>query len=335
MGHRANLLVVREGESELYYSHWAAITLPHDLFWGPRHALAFTEAQRPVDGWLDEVWAEGGSVIDTDRRILRLFGGEDLRYDAPLRRLYLALLAIVWQGWDVGWADEGIAELADCVGYPRDHVLTDDCDEPSVRDLRPPEEPDWVDFVGSVRLSDGSLRLYPLVGAVASPLVNGPSLAEAAGSQQGLERLAFTGQMAPFPSGGFHLDLRSNDLRYWTGCDQPGIRARVAARWPGWTTTWLHDRYEDQLAACAGRLSFPVRTPEALFAELRQILLQESPTSMTETILELAERQRAAGIPVEINPNALRDDRLDLPIAARAEILRRAAAELGLVESGI
>ena len=96
MGHRANLIVVRAGGYDLYYSHWAANTLPRDLFWGPAHALAFARAQRPADDWLDDVWAEGGAVIDPGARVLRLFGGEDLASDVPLRRLYLRLLAAVY-----------------------------------------------------------------------------------------------------------------------------------------------------------------------------------------------------------------------------------------------
>jgi hypothetical protein len=44
MGHRANLIVVRDGRYDLRYSHWAAKMLPRDLFWGPQHAIAFTQA---------------------------------------------------------------------------------------------------------------------------------------------------------------------------------------------------------------------------------------------------------------------------------------------------
>ena len=53
-------------------------------------------------------------------------------------------------------------------------------------DLRPPEESGWVDFVGSVRLGDGSLRLFPLAGDIKDYLMGGPPLAESTASQPGL-----------------------------------------------------------------------------------------------------------------------------------------------------
>src|SRR5262249_14127948 len=98
VGQRANPVLVEGGEDQLFYSHWCANTLPRDLFRGPGHAVAFIRMQRAVDdsGWLDEVWAEGGAVIDLDRRYFLLYGGEDVLYDVPLRRIYLRLLAQVW-----------------------------------------------------------------------------------------------------------------------------------------------------------------------------------------------------------------------------------------------
>ncbi|WP_337174586.1 hypothetical protein [Paludisphaera sp.] len=331
MGHRANLIVVRGGGYDLRYSHWAANSLPRDLFWGPRHAIAFTEAQ-PAAGteWLDDVWAEGGSVIDVDRRVFRLFGGEDLRYDVPLRRLYLSLLGVAWRGWDVGWADEGIADLADYVGYPRERVITPAEDRLAPPDLRPPQSPDHVEVVGSARLEDGSLRLFPLEWNVDDHLLlSGSKVAAAVASRPGLGRLALAEWTNTFPTGGFHLDLGAKRLFYWTAGDQPGVSTRLAARWPGWSVTWLRDRYEDQLAACGGALSFPVRTPSALFDELRSMLLHQRKVSPVETMLRLTERERAAGKTVEINSSALRDERVELAAETRAEILRRAAIELG------
>ncbi len=127
MGQRANLIVVGEADYELYYSHWRANMLNRDLFWGPKHALAFIRPQRSrADGadWLDDVWAEGGALMDPGRCLLLWWGGEDVLHEVPLRRLQLELMANPWQGWDVRWAHEGIADLADHVGVPRAQVLS-------------------------------------------------------------------------------------------------------------------------------------------------------------------------------------------------------------------
>ena len=95
MGQRANLVLVEDGKYQLFYSHWCANTLPRDLFWGPEHAVAFIRLQRAVDesGWLDDVWAEGGALLDLDRKRCLLYGGEDILYDVPLRRIISNCLA--------------------------------------------------------------------------------------------------------------------------------------------------------------------------------------------------------------------------------------------------
>lgn len=67
MGQRANIAIGNAERYDLFYSHWCANTLPHDLFGGSDHAVDFVSCQRKVDrrdGWLDTIWAEGGAVID-------------------------------------------------------------------------------------------------------------------------------------------------------------------------------------------------------------------------------------------------------------------------------
>lgn len=336
MGHRANLIVVRGGRYDLWYTHWSANTLDCDLFWGPDHAVAFAEAQQPCgqDGWLDNVWAEGGAVIDTDARVLRVFGGEDMQYDVPLRRLYLALLGVVWEGWNVGWADEGIVDLADYVGYPRSRVLRELADEDlTPLNLDPPENLNRVDCIGSVRFADGALRLFPLDCEPADYLLPGSVLAESVDSQPGHDRLVFAELTSGFPRGGFHLDLASCELSFWTSGDQPDIQARVAERWPGWAVNWVRDRYEVQLAATARTLSFPERSPAILFAALRTTMLLPPRPSMVDIILREVKEDQANGKLVEVNPHSLHDDRVECPDDVRARTLHRAAVQLGLVSN--
>lgn len=125
MGHRANLMIIREGNYSLYYSHWCAITLPSDLFWGPEAAVAFIEQQEPAEGWLDNAWAEGCACVDLDHRHLLWYGGEDEHYEIPLRRHLLKMMQPLWPGWTIEWASSGILDMAAYVGYPVEELISE------------------------------------------------------------------------------------------------------------------------------------------------------------------------------------------------------------------
>ncbi|MDB5311506.1 MAG: hypothetical protein JWO38_5708 [Gemmataceae bacterium] len=104
----------------------------------------------------------------------------------------------------------------------------------------------------------------------------------------------------------------------------------MAARWPGWAVAWDRDGYEAQLDAAGGVLSFPDRPADALLADLVGMLVREPGRSPADTVLWFAEREREAGKSVELNPLALRDDRVELPRERKAEILAQVAERLGL-----
>jgi len=330
VGQRANLILVEECKYQLFYSHWCANTLPRDLFWGPEHAAAFIRIQRSVDdsGWLDDVWAEGGALLDLDRKHFLLYGGEAILYEVPLRRIYLELLAKVWNGWTVRWAYEGIADLADYVQLPRERVLTKGDQESTVCTLTPPDQQDWTDLVASVRFDDGAVRLFPLAGDVASYLSAGPKLTDNLHTVDGLPRLFLDEWTTEFPGGGFHLDLSVKRLDFWVARDAPDIGNRVARAWREWETHWHHDQYERQLERTGGNLRFPILDRQALLGRCRNLLLWERTTSPVDTIKWLVERDREQGKDVQVNPWALRDDRLEFSRTERIAILDKAVSLL-------
>jgi hypothetical protein len=165
MGHRANLVIVENQEHQLFYSHWCANSLDRNLFWGVEHSLAFIRLQEEVNelGWLDEVWAEGGVVVDLDNKILLLFGGEDLIYDILLRHFYLQLIQQVWRGWTVKWAYQGIVDIAGYVGHFYDRVVTNTENTYSLN-WNILEQQEWIDTntVGSFEFNNGEICLFPL-----------------------------------------------------------------------------------------------------------------------------------------------------------------------------
>src|ERR1700743_2655913 len=105
MGQCANLIVISNGQADVYYTHHRANTLDQDLFWGPQYALGFIRAQRQVtpNDLLNELWAQGGAVMDLDQKRLIWFGGEDVSCWLPLRRVHVDLMGRLWQGWTVEW----------------------------------------------------------------------------------------------------------------------------------------------------------------------------------------------------------------------------------------
>jgi hypothetical protein len=126
MGNRANLVIVEDGDWTLHYAHyahyahWAGCRMLDGLAFGPEHALRYIGAHRlcPKDEWTGPLWADGGALVDVDRRRL-LFFGEERMSTMPERRAMLEVLATMWPDYAVGWAYGGTDELAAYVGAER------------------------------------------------------------------------------------------------------------------------------------------------------------------------------------------------------------------------
>ncbi len=330
MGQRANLAIGNARGYDLFYSHWCANTLPRDLFWGPDHALAFVSQQRsvePSDGWLDTIWAEGGAVIDPENKSFLLYGGEDLLYDVPLRRLFLSLLNVAWDGWVVRWAFEGIAEIAEYLGVDREHVIanSDDTDE-RVAVLTPPQERAWLRCVGTFRSNDG-LSIYPLDGYVMDYLLAGPQLVDASNTVQSFASLNVSEWTPDFPVGGFHIDRNKRQLDFWMADDCPNAPVEVAHAWNNWTVNWHKDCFESQLSLTDSALVLSQRPQSELLSVLLEMLNQESKPI---DVLDLAQRlsDHKGGGKVIVNPFATRDDRISVDAERRTSILARCVAVL-------
>lgn len=158
MGHRANYVIREDGELELYYSLWGALTVPDDVFWGPEWAEAFIRQQDRVanDDWLDDIWGEGGVALDKDERVITLFGGEVLGL-APLNEVFVDLMGALWsqKGWQVRWAEAGMPAIAAAVGL-----------DPTIATATPtPPNPAPLDEIGT-RVYDPELEEFRILTLV-------------------------------------------------------------------------------------------------------------------------------------------------------------------------
>lgn len=330
MGHRANYVIVEGTGYTLYYSHWGALSSAQDLFWGPLHAMRFVRRQKRCrsDDWLDDIWAEGGALIDPAARRLMLFGGDEIGIDLPLRRLYLKLLAKVWSGWQVSWAADGLADIVDYLGLERSLVLSNEPAHHPVSGTPERAEEFPPETVCSVRWPDGSVGLYPMAWDPESLFDHGPGLVDHLADLEPEPELVVAVNGSHSVMGGLHIDVNACALEMWWGEGAPNIERRAAARWPDWCFTWHGDCFEGQAERAKGRLCFAEPPRGVLIRRLSRLLLEETTPAPLRTLAASVEQYNDDGENVWVNPWTLAHTPQDLARAERAWILEQAAAAL-------
>src|SRR5579864_232621 len=101
MGHRASYVVIEQGTTSIYYSHWGAKSIPSTVLAGPTRTLAFMRSLTPGDHLLNNIWCEGGLLVDADQGHMLFWGGEAVKYCPHVRRVFLPGLARLWAGWTI------------------------------------------------------------------------------------------------------------------------------------------------------------------------------------------------------------------------------------------
>jgi hypothetical protein len=327
MGQRANLITVENGGYTVRYDHWCANRLDKILFWGVGYALDFFDAQEEVgnEGWLDDVWAEGGAVLDLDKKHLLWWGGEDIMYELPLRRVYLKLQEKVWNGWTIEWAHRGIVDLAEYVGYPKENVLADreDLNEPV--EVKLAEKPSWVMTLGSICSGAGEVRLFLLNYDCENYLSKGTSLISECLALKGLEKAVWNEweENREFPQGGFWIDEKSKTVEFWSVRDCPNVVQDLKKIWDGWDIVWHQDEYEFQVEKLGSRIVLPEINESELFERLRQNLLREDGRTGLSAALDANELLKKEGADVQINPWLFKSHHVEQPLESKQKIWER------------
>jgi hypothetical protein len=331
MGQRANLIIIEDGEYRLRYDHWVANRLDDVLFWGADYALSYFEAQEGVgtDGWLDDVWAEGGVALDLDKKHLLWWGGEDVFHEVLLRRVYLKLQKKVWRDWTIEWAHRGIVDLAEYVGYPKEKVLSGKEHLDAAGELKMPEKKNWLKTLGSVKTADGEAKLFPLPEEAEDYLRNGAKLIEQCRCEKGLSELNWAewDEDEAFPGGGFLIDEKHNTVEFWQVGDYPNAVENLKNLWEDWDVIWHRDDYEFQCEKLGGKIILPETNEEKLTERLRKNLLREDGKSGVEILLNANEALRTEGRSVQINPWSFKSRRVVNPLETKQRIWREIFGE--------
>lgn len=247
MGNRANFVVVKDRAWQLYYSHWAGCRILDALIGGPDLALRYAQALRRCarDQWVAPLWADGGAVVDLDRRRV-LFFGDELMVEMAERRALMEVLATVWPGYSIGWAYDGTTELAGYVGAelpPRTWVMRPE--------LRLARNRNTLCHIVSLVDATGQIRMWPLWWDL-SMAWHGPALMDMLPGR-GMRSVT----RGKIPESGLHIDVPRKTLGAWQTADTMGIFQALPQLWDGWQTECWEDRFEEQVRRSQGALRVP------------------------------------------------------------------------------
>src|SRR5579859_14309 len=103
MGHRANYVVIENGKTDIYYTHWGAVTAPAVLLSGPENALKFARVLKRDSELMEIYWAQGGVFLDYDNRQMSFFHCLDPIANVYVRRQLVRALQAIWSGWTVSY----------------------------------------------------------------------------------------------------------------------------------------------------------------------------------------------------------------------------------------
>lgn len=302
MGHRATYAIRENGKVSLYYSHWGALTVPEDVFWGPRFAEAFVRSNEHSDEWLDTTFAEGGIAMCKDTKRCAFFGGDRVGL-GPEHELFVSLMRTLWKGWSIEWVDD-LRGVAECVGVAEDEVLA-----PFYPPIPfPAEKMHVTNPLTLVVFREASeTRAIGMPGMPPGLLAHGDAL---------LDMLSDAREIRPDDSLLFFMEI---------DCDARHIRFRgysggrllewLGERWPGWTfaeTKTSPHELAKELGVPSSAIPEPSPTGTASRADQVETIAaalfgtREDPAVFASQVLAgFVDAERAEASELFINPSAL------------------------------
>ncbi|MBI1183268.1 hypothetical protein GC194_03280 [bacterium] len=110
MGDRANYIIKRDKKFDIFYTHWRAILVAHDLTMGPNKFIQFVKQFDKADHIIDQPWIQACVLVDTDFKKLTFWELEILD-ESSIREEYLRQLASIWDGWSVQYAENEMYDI--------------------------------------------------------------------------------------------------------------------------------------------------------------------------------------------------------------------------------
>jgi len=110
MGNRANYILKKGNDIDIYYTHWRAVNVTRDLTLGQKRFCDFVREFDRVNELLNEPWIEACVLLNFDNKKLTFWENETL-FNTSIREEYLNQLAKIWTSWSVYYAEKEMFEI--------------------------------------------------------------------------------------------------------------------------------------------------------------------------------------------------------------------------------
>ncbi len=104
MGNRANYILKKDKDFDIYYTHWRAINVAQDLALGQKQFIKLVREFDKADELLDEPWIEACVLLDFDSKKLTFWETEML-FETSVREEYINQLEKIWENWSVNFSE--------------------------------------------------------------------------------------------------------------------------------------------------------------------------------------------------------------------------------------
>ena len=334
MGQRANLVIIENGMYELYYDHWCANSLDSYLFWGPEETVSFIRKHDPEKAyWLNDVWCEGGALVDLDRKKLLFFAGGEIKWDVLQRSVYIELLSKMWKNYEVEWADYGVIDLAGYVGYDWKELLNDSIRDEgaNVESSFDNEDDHYIRGVLSIYDKDNGMKVFPLYSEENELIFrDGMEVIEYVSNKESKEKVFEEKSYEDYqiPVFGMHIDTEKKEMFFWEpNTMHPDDNYKIVKSWSGWKVLCFYDDYQKHAELLNNISIFPVIDYRKCVSEIERIVCSENedPADMVNVVFQSI--KETGGEDMEVNPEIYNASSFDMPKNSRESIFKKIAEE--------
>lgn len=277
--------LIRDGEARFYADRWAVVFLHREIMYGPDDFEAWVTQLEELDEWEDECC--GGAVADYDRKKLVWYGETQALQVPRVAAIYERMLQAAWPGFEVGFAHEGMRDLAEAVGSDalgewhgeeRPETVLEAAG--IYGDEDEPEDDEEGSSGGDERVFDeGELRAWVTIveagGAIRQRHLDGLPEDLLGASNDALRAIKDLPPAEVPPEAvvteGMWVDEATRSIGVWGA---PNLHKRLSGidqAWEGWAVQWAERGYEQQCEV-AGPAGVPMEEAEALAKLLPSIL---------------------------------------------------------------